>query len=118
MNGMQVKNQIIEFETSESRRKQAELELEMRQSMEAEFKFKAEQEAEAERRRLTISQYKKALDSQMTIKKKAQMYGNMTGMEKQINKDEMLAYRNHDTQPYTMIPGLNSSPPKMTKKLE
>jgi len=54
----------------------------------------------------------------MNIKKKAQMYGNMTGVEKQINKDEMLAYRNHDTQPYMMIPGLNSSPPKLTKKLE
>ena len=32
-------------------------------------------------------------------------YGNMTNVEKEMNKDELIAYKNHDRNEVTMIPG-------------
>lgn len=108
LNKLGVINQIKDHEKAKKQEQQTLLEQEMRQSLEAEMKFKMEQDAEKERKKQEILQYKKALDQQMNTKKKALLYGNMTGVEKQMNKDEMMAYRQKDPGAYAMIPGLNS----------
>ena len=36
------------------------------------------------------------------------MYGNMTKEEKQLNKDDLLAYQNFDNKQYALIPGINN----------
>lgn len=72
------------------------------------MKYLAEQEAERARKKQQMEVYKKQLDSQMNVKKQAALYGNMTGVEKQMNKDEMLAYKNFETKTMAFIPGLNS----------
>ena len=35
------------------------------------------------------------------------MYGNMSSVEKQLNKDNLQAYKNYDTQKYSLVPGIN-----------
>ena len=42
----------------------------------------------------------------------------MTGHEKQLNKDEIMAYKNHDSTNYAMIHGISSSPVKPSAKME
>ena len=54
--------------------------------------------------------YKKHLDEQVNMKKKFEMYGNMSGVEKNLNRNELLAYKNYDHHNVAMIPGFNSSP--------
>ena len=34
------------------------------------------------------------------------MYGNMSSVEKALNKNEMEAYKNYDARQYSLIPGL------------
>ena len=36
------------------------------------------------------------------------MHGNMTGVEKQLNKDDLLAWKNFDNNQYTLIPGVSN----------
>lgn len=48
----------------------------------------------------------------MNLKKKALMYGNMTKVEKQLNRDEIKAFKHHDNTNYAMIHGISSSPVK------
>ena len=36
------------------------------------------------------------------------MHGNMTNVEKQLNKDDLLAWKNYDNNQYSMIPGFSS----------
>lgn len=50
--------------------------------------------------------YKEQLDSQMRIKQAYHAAGNMTGVEKMMNKDEMMAYKKYDSKPYSMTPGM------------
>lgn len=33
--------------------------------------------------------------------------GNMTSVEKQMNKDDLIAYKNFDNKQYSMIPGVS-----------
>jgi len=42
----------------------------------------------------------------------------MTGVEKQLNKDEMNAFKNHDSTNYAMIHGISSSPVKNSAKMD
>jgi hypothetical protein len=37
------------------------------------------------------------------------MHGNMTGVEKQMNKDDLLAWKNYDNNQYSMIPGVSAN---------
>jgi hypothetical protein len=37
------------------------------------------------------------------------MYGNMSSIEKAMNRNELLAYKNYDNKNYTMIPGITSN---------
>lgn len=53
--------------------------------------------------------YKEMLDYQKKTKDSMNMYGNMTGIEKQMNKNELTAFKNYDNKTYAMIPGLNST---------
>ena len=51
--------------------------------------------------------YKKMLDEQINIKNQFKMYGNMTSVEKALNRPELEAYKNYDNNQYCLIPGLN-----------
>ena len=37
------------------------------------------------------------------------MYGNMSSVEKAMNKEEMEAFKNYDQRQYSLIPGLQHS---------
>jgi murein tripeptide amidase MpaA len=36
------------------------------------------------------------------------MYGNMTNVEKNMNKDDLVAWKNYDNNQYSLIPGVTS----------
>lgn len=46
------------------------------------------------------------LDLQLQQKQNLQLYGNMTKVEKEINKDELNAYKVFDNKQYALVPGL------------
>ena len=52
---------------------------------------------EAAKKKQLMESYKQQLDTQVNLKKKALLYGNMTQVEKQLNHDEIHAYKNRDT---------------------
>ena len=33
--------------------------------------------------------------------------GNMTNVEKQMNRDDLIAYKNYDNKQYAMVPGIS-----------
>lgn len=35
------------------------------------------------------------------------MHGNMSGVEKQMNKDDLSAWKNYDNKQYSLIPGIS-----------
>ena len=43
-----------------------------------------------------MSNYKNMLDSQLQTKKNLTMFGNMTDVEKKLNKQDLHAYKNFD----------------------
>ncbi|CAI2360552.1 unnamed protein product [Moneuplotes crassus] len=51
--------------------------------------------------------YKEMLKDQIEAKKKLRTNGNMTAVEKQMNRAELKAYKNYDNQLYSFIPGIN-----------
>ena len=61
--------------------------------------------------------YKEMLDNQYKIRQNLKLYGNMTGIEKQINKNELSAFKNYDNNTYALIPGLNSVTKSPSKKV-
>lgn len=63
------------------------------------------------------NQYKELLDNQLKISKQRKMYGNMTGVEKSLNKDDLVAWKNYNHNTYAMIPGLNSSKKPLPEKI-
>lgn len=71
-------------------------------------KFKKKQEQ---------NQYKDMLDTQVKVSKQRRMYGNMTGVEKSLNKDDLVAWKNYDHTTYALIPGLNSSKKPISNKV-
>ena len=54
------------------------------------------------------AQYKEILDNQMQLSNQLRMYGNMTNVEKKMNKEDLRAWQNFDDNQYSLIPGLNS----------
>lgn len=34
-------------------------------------------------------------------------HGNMSGVEKQMNKDDLVAWKNYDNKQYSLIPGIS-----------
>lgn len=61
--------------------------------------------------------YKEMLDNQAKTRQNMKMYGNMTGIEKQFNKNDLSAFKNYDNKTYALIPGLNSVSYSPSKKV-
>lgn len=61
--------------------------------------------------------YKEALDNQYKTREYMNMYGNMTGIEKQLNKNDLIAFKHYDNKTYALIPGLNSVSYSPSKKI-
>jgi hypothetical protein len=57
----------------------------------------------------TKQNYKDMLDQQVNLKNQFKMYGNMSSMEKAMNRAELHAYKNNDNNQYSMIPGVTST---------
>ena len=49
--------------------------------------------------------YKKELDVQIQNRQALKAYGNMTSVEKEMNKDELVAYKKFDNNDLSMVPG-------------
>ena len=71
-------------------------------------KFKKKQEQ---------SSYKEELDNQLKISKQRKLYGNMTGVEKSFNKDDLVAWKHYNQNTFALIPGLNSSKKPIPDKI-
>lgn len=103
-----IKRQIddIEYQKREQVRFQKEFDEMLKQKQLAN-----QAKIEEERRNLALSQkrmYKDELDKQMMLKNNLRAYGNMSAAEKQINKDDLVAYKNYESTNYAMIPGINN----------
>ena len=44
----------------------------------------------------------------MAIRNQMRAHGNMTGVEKQMNRDDLSAWKNYDNNQYSLIPGVSS----------
>lgn len=66
----------------------------------------AEEEEILKKKQQQLS-YKEMLDQQNQLRNKMRMHGNMTGVEKQLNKDDLTAWKNYDNKQYSMIPGVS-----------
>lgn len=53
--------------------------------------------------------YKQMLDQQVNLKNQFKMYGNMSSVEKAMNRGELHAYKNYDQNQYSMVPGVSST---------
>lgn len=62
-------------------------------------------------------QYRETLNDQIRTSKQRRLYGNMTGVEKSLNKDDLVAWKNYDHNTYALIPGLNSTKKPIPQKL-
>ena len=49
-----------------------------------------------------MQQYKNSLDQQIHDRQALRAYGNMTNVEKEMNKDQLLAYKNYDVNEYNV----------------
>ena len=49
--------------------------------------------------------YKQGLDAQIQSRQALKAYGNMTNVEKEMNKDELTAFKNFDNNDLSMVPG-------------
>ena len=52
--------------------------------------------------------YKQDLDGQINQRVQMKAYGNMTNVEKEMNRDDLHAYKKFDDKQYGMIPGFGS----------
>ena len=52
-----------------------------------------------------MQMYKQDLASQVQNKKYMHSIGNMTNVEKELNKNDLFAYKVHDNNQYALIPG-------------
>ena len=51
--------------------------------------------------------YKNLLDNQLNYNKELSGYGNMTNVEKKLNRADLTAYKNYDNRQYCLIPGVS-----------
>ena len=51
-----------------------------------------------DQKRNNQQQYKDMLDQQLEVKNQFKMYGNMSSVEKNINKVDLNAYKNYDNR--------------------
>ena len=57
------------------------------------------------------------LDQQLEVKNRFKMYGNMSSIEKAMNKGELVAYKNFDSNQYSLVPGLQHAKHETPGKL-
>ena len=72
---------------------------------------------EKEDRLLNQKKYKDMLDEQIKFNKSAKMYGNMTQMEKRMNRYDLYAYKHKDNQQYCLVPGFNTEKREPQQKM-
>ena len=60
----------------------------------------------AKNKRQLQLQYKDMLDRQMEVQNQFKMYGNMSSIEKALNKSDLQAYKNYDNKQYSLVPGI------------
>ncbi len=53
--------------------------------------------------------YKEELDKHLQTRENQRVKGKMTGVEKQLNKDDLLAYKHYDGTQYAIVPGVTSN---------
>lgn len=58
-----------------------------------------------------INSYKTELDRQLGIKQGMRAYGNMSAVEKQLNKADLQAYKNYENSNKALIPGIQNQAP-------
>lgn len=52
--------------------------------------------------------YRDLLNTQIQYQKDLRGYGNMTELEKKMNRVDLAAYKNYDNKMYSLVPGINS----------
>jgi|LauGreDrversion4_2_1035121.scaffolds.fasta_scaffold239843_1 hypothetical protein len=52
--------------------------------------------------------YRDLLNTQMQYQKELRGYGNMTELEKKLNRVDLMAYKHYDNKMYSLVPGINS----------
>ena len=52
--------------------------------------------------------YRELLNTQIQYQKDLKGYGNMTELEKKMNRVDLAAYKNYDNKMYSLVPGINS----------
>ena len=62
--------------------------------------------------------YKDMLDQQMEVKDGFKMYGNMSSVEKALNKNDLRAYKNFDSRQFSLVPGIQHSKHVMAQSTE
>lgn len=73
-------------------------------------------------KRMKQQMYREMLQNQIDTNTKMKTLGNMTHVEKQMNKDDLRAYKEYKNQNFSMVPGINNenkiafSPPKKKKE--
>ena len=67
------------------------------------------EDAELMRRKMQKLTYKEMLDQQLAAKQLLKMHGNMTEVEKRMNKDDLIAWKNFDNNQYSLIPGVSAT---------
>lgn len=75
------------------------------------------EQMERDQRKSLQSKYKEMLDSQRKIKSEYRGYGNMSNVEKSLNRNDLLAWKNFDYTTYAMIPGFNSNTLNLSNKV-
>ncbi|CDW74298.1 UNKNOWN [Stylonychia lemnae] len=68
---------------------------------------KKAEEDEINKRKLQQLEYKQMLDQQNQLRSKMRQHGNMSGVEKQMNKEDLIAWKNYDNNQYSLIPGIS-----------
>ena len=96
---------------------ETELKVDYQQRLNHESNVKDAEFLEKFQKKKQQDSYKNMLDNQMKISKQKRMYGNMTGVEKSFNKNDLSAYKHYDGNTYALIPGLNSSTKPVSNKV-
>lgn len=97
---------------------ETEYEVDMRERVAHENQVKEVEYFEKFKKKQNQNQYKEMLDNQLKVSKQRRMYGNMTGVEKSFNKDDLAAWKHYDQNTYALIPGLNSNKKPISSKVE
>eukprot|EP00347_Sterkiella_histriomuscorum_P007113 403350214 len=104
-----LKNQMIQKEQQRSLERQNQ---QVEQQVQKEYSLNLNQSNvdKFHERKRQQQQYRELLNSQ--IKVQNQMfagYGNMTNVEKKLNRADLLAYKSYDNKQYSLIPGIQNT---------